>query len=180
MGESYAATLHLWPASPLPSSVACQLRLLGVDLQQFQAANGLITPHLTNDGQVGLELTLCDSYYGLTGLEGVLATLRLARINYTAWDCNGAGRSFDPGSGKEQAFAVLIDGEPVITANELDALEHYGSAEALLEQLRRRLARTTPPFGEILEPQQITLAVCEDDIVECEPRLALATKGERP
>ena len=39
--------------------------------------------------------------YGLTDLEAVLATLRLADISYVAWDVKegevaGTGRSFDP------------------------------------------------------------------------------------
>lgn len=168
MGESYVATLHFWPASPLPGSVAHQLSLLGVDLKELQAVNGVLTPYRTHDGGLGLEITLYDSYYRLTGVEGVLAILRLAGIHYSAWDCDGAGRSFDPASGEEQAFAVLTDGEPVITAPELDALGRYGSAEAVLEQLRRKLARTTPPFTETLAPEQVTLLVRDDDLIDDE------------
>ena len=113
-------------------------------------------------------------------MEGVLAILRLAGIHYTAWDCNGAGRSFDPASGEEQEFAVLTDGEPVITAPERDALEHYGSAEAVLEQLRRKLARTMPPFTETLAPEQGTLIVRDDDLVDDETGPVIEIEDRQP
>jgi hypothetical protein len=167
MGWSFTTTLNLWPASPLPSSVAYELRLRGllsVDLQKLQTTDGQITPHLTHDDALGIQITLHDCDYGITGLEGLLAILRLGRINYTVWDSNGIGRAFDAATNDEQLFTVLADGEPVITAAELDPLEHYGSAKALMQTLRRMLRRTTPPFRNALEPERVTLTIREDDL----------------
>jgi hypothetical protein len=166
MGSSFAATLNLWPASPLPSTVAYELRLLdllNVDLNKLQSTDGQISPHLTDDGELGLQIALHDRDYDITGLEGLLALLRLEHINYTAWDSKGIGRAFDAATNDEQTFTVLGDGTPFITAADLDPLEHYGSAEALLHAVRQMLRRTTPPFVEALKPEHVDLIIREDD-----------------
>lgn len=179
MGWSFTTTLNLWPASSLPSSVAYELRLLGllsVDLHKLQPSGEQITPHLTDDGELGLQITLHDH----THLEGLLALLRLARINYTLWDSNGTGRVFNAATNDEQTFTVLGNGAPVITAAELDPLEHYGSAEALLQTLRQLLRRTTPPFIATLKPEDITLTIHNDDPADDEDDDPIDTPDEHP
>ena len=80
--------------------------------------------------------------YGLTDLEAVLATLRLAGISYVAWDTKkgevaGTGRSFDPASAHRAPVHRDADGEPVLTASDLEEFEgRYGTAEALIEGIR--------------------------------------------
>jgi hypothetical protein len=171
VGDSHAATLNFWPASPLPASIVHQLQLLDVDVRQLRSESGLITPYITKSGQIGLELIFYESHCGLTGLEAVLATLRLGSIRYTAWDSHGAGTSFDPTDGAERRFPVLHDGEPVITEAELDPLPCSGSATDCIVRLRRRLGpqSTTPPFAGTLEPQQVKLTIHDDDLFGPEP-----------
>ena len=71
-----------------------------------------------------------------------LATLRLAGISYVAWDAKkgeiaGTGRSFDPATGTEHEFTVMGDGEPVLTASDLEEFEgRYGTAEGLIGGIR--------------------------------------------
>jgi hypothetical protein len=169
-------------ASPLPSSVAYELRLLGllsIDLHTLQSADGRITPHLTDDGALGLQITLHDPDYDISGLEGLLALLRLGHINYTIWDSNGIGRAFDAATNDEQTFTVLADGAPFLTAADLDPLERAGSAEALLQAVRQMLRRTTPPFVEALKPEHVDLIIREDDPALDEPEDPIDSEDER-
>lgn len=104
MNESYDVTVALWPATPLPAIVAHQLRQVGVDLSALKVKDGSLTASRTVDGAVVLELSFGDCRYGLTDLEGVLATTRLAHLSYIAWDAKkgeiaGTGRSYDPDVG---------------------------------------------------------------------------------
>ena len=66
------------------------------------------------------------------------------------------------------------------SAPELDALEHHRSAEALLEQLLRKLARTTPPFTETLAPEQVTLIVHDDDLLDDEASPVIDMEDRHP
>ncbi len=123
MYESYNAAIILWPATPLPASVAAQLHSAGVDLAAKKVNGGRLAVRRTPAGTVVLDITFECCQYGLTGLEAVLATLRLARISYVAWDVRegeiaGSGREFDPECGIERHFSVMADGEPLLTASD--------------------------------------------------------------
>ncbi len=129
MSESYEAALTLWPATTLTASVSRALLQAGVDLSRLGAKDVL---YRTSDGEIALQLTFPDSRHGITDLEGVLATLRLAGVAYVAWDTKkgelaGVGRSFHPRDAVEREFTVLAGGEPVLVARDLDAFEHYGT-----------------------------------------------------
>jgi hypothetical protein len=179
MNESYSATLTLWPATPLPESVAHQLRDVGVDLSALKVKDGSLTASRTVDGTVVLELSFGDCRYGLTDLEGVLAAARLAGLSYIAWDAKesetaGTGRSYDPDSHVERKCTVMADGEPVLTSSDLDAFEHFGTAEALLCEVRGWLRLPTPET--VGEPAHNTLTiVIEDDESD---QFALQTQAE--
>jgi hypothetical protein len=178
MGESYDATLTLWPASSLPASVADELRQAGIDVGQLNMKDGSATLYRTSEGEVALELSCEDSYYGITGLEPVLAQLRLAKISCYAWDegyheCHPMGRSFDPRSGVETEFVVLPDGAPVLMRADLDPLERFGSADALLERLRERVRRPTPAFTDTVKAAEFTVAIRND------AEVAAADGGDR-
>jgi hypothetical protein len=168
MNESHDATLTLWPATPLPQGVAHQLRQVGVDLSALKVKDGRFTASRTVDGTVVLELSFGDCRYGLTDLEGVLATARLAGLNYVAWDAKkseiaGTGRSYDPDRGVEREFTVLADGEPVLTWSDLAAFEHFGTAEALLREVRGWLRLPTPEKVGELEPNTLTIVIEDDE-----------------
>jgi len=148
----------------LPASVAEQLRRIGVDLADPQPAPGLSAKR-TGDGQLLLEVSR-EQRHGLTDLEAVLATLRLAGTNYVAWDAKqgeiaGIGRSYDTSSQIEREFTVMADGEPVLTASDLDEFEHYGTAEALLGEIRGWLRLPLPRNLEELD--RFTIAVETED-----------------
>jgi hypothetical protein len=168
MNESHDATLTLWPATPLLESVAHQLRQVGVDLSAFKVKDGRFTASRTVDGAVVLELSFGDCRYGLTGLEGVLAAARLAGLSYVAWDAKkgeiaGTGRSYDPDSHVEREFTVMADGEPVLTSSDLDAFEHFGTAEALLREVRGWLRLPTPETVGELAPGTLTILIEDDE-----------------
>jgi hypothetical protein len=171
MHESYDATLTLWPATPLPASVAHQLRELGVDLSALKVKDGWFTARRTADDTVVLELSFGDCPCGLTDLEAVLATARLAGLGYVAWgtkktEIAGPARSYDPDSGVEQEFTVMADGEPVFTASDLDAFEHFGTAEALLGEVRKWLRLPMPETVGELGPDALTIVIEDDESEE--------------
>jgi hypothetical protein len=168
MTESYDVTLTLWPATPLPASVAHQLRQVGVDLSALDVKDGSLTASSTITGAVVLDLSFGDCRYGLTDLEGVLATARLAGLSYVAWDAKkgeiaGTGRSYDPDGGVEREFTVMSDGEPVLTSRDLDAFEHFGTAEALLCEVRTWLRLPTPETVGELAPDTLSIVIEDDD-----------------
>lgn len=165
MRDSYDTTLILWPATPLRASVADQLRDVGVALTEPQASQGCLAARRTEDGQLVLEIS-AERLHGLTDLEAVLATLRLARVSYVAWDARkseiaGAGRSYDPDSRVEREFTVMADGEPVLTLSDLKEFEgRYGTAEGLLEGIQTWLRLPLPQnlsevngFTVVIEPE---------------------------
>jgi hypothetical protein len=168
MNESYHAAITLWPATPLPASVAAELHSAGVDLAAKKVNDGRLTTRCTPEGVVVLDLSFERCQYGLTGLEAVLATLRLARISYVAWvrdgEIAGTGRAFDPDSGIEQQFSVTADGEPVLTASDLEEFEgRFGTAEALLESIKGWLRLPTPEELTDLDPHEVTILTVPDD-----------------
>jgi hypothetical protein len=165
MRDSYDTTLILWPATPLAASVADELRGIGVPLAEPEAAPGWLTAQRTEDGQLVLEISR-EHLHGLTDLEAVLATLRLAGVSYVAWDAKkseiaGTGRSYDPDSRVEREFTVMPDGEPVLTLSDLNEFEgRYGTAEGLLEGVQAWLRLPLPQnlseangFTIVVEPE---------------------------
>jgi hypothetical protein len=173
MRPTFTATLSLWPASPLPTAVAYELRLLGLlteDLHHLETDTGHITIHRTTDGALGLQITLHDYGYAITALDGLLALLRQGHINYRIWDTNGRGRCFDATTAHERPFTVIGNGVSVITAADLKQVGQHDSTEALLETLARMLTRTTPPFREPLDPERTTIAIRRDDPADDELR----------
>jgi hypothetical protein len=164
MCDSYDTTLILWPATPLPASVVNQLRDIGVELGNPEATRECLTAQRTEDGQLLLEISR-EQLHGLTDLEAVLATLRLAGVSYVAWDSKksdvaGTGRSYDHDSRVEREFTVRPDGEPVLTASDLEQFERYGTAEALLGEIRGWLRLALPEnlseadgFTIVIEPE---------------------------
>jgi hypothetical protein len=165
MCDSYHTTLILWPATPLAANVAEQLRRIGVELANPQAAPSCLSAKRAGDGQLLLEVSR-EQLHGLTDLEAVLATLRLAGANYVAWDAKrgeiaGIGRSYDSDSRVEREFTVMADGEPVLTASDLEEFEHYGTAEALLGEIRAWLHLPLP--RNLTELDSFTIAVEPDD-----------------
>lgn len=164
MHESHEATLTLWPATPLPAAVAHQLRSVGVDLSTLTVKGGWLAARRTADDTVVLELSFGDCPYGLTGLEAVLAAARLAGLGYVAWgtrksEIAGPARSYDPASGVEHEFTVMADGEPVLTSSDLDAFEHFGTAEALLCEVRRSLRLPIPETVEELTSDALSFVI---------------------
>jgi len=169
MNQSHDATLTFWPATPLPASVAHQLHELGVDLSTFKVNEGWLTAQRTAEQTVVLELSFGDCRYGLTDLEAVLATLRLAGISYVAWDAKkgeiaGTGRSFDPAAGIEREFTVMGDGEPVLTASDLEEFEgRYGNAEALIEGIQTWLRLPVPQHLSELSTDDLAIVTVPDE-----------------
>lgn len=167
MYESYRATLTLWPATTIPRSVARQLHSVGVDLSACKIDGGSFTASRTIENDVVLNLSFSDRGWSLTDLEATLAAARLAGLSYVAWDAKdgeiaGTGRAYDPDSRVEQEFTVMSDGEPILTRSDLDSLEHFGTAEALLSEIRRWLRLPTPEtVGEI--PRDTLSILIEDD-----------------
>jgi len=168
MNESYNATLTLWPAQPLPARVAHELHELGVNLSTFTVNDGWLTGSCTNDNTLVLDVSFGRRRHGLTDLEALLATLRLADISYVAWDIKqgeiaGTGRSFDPATRIEREFTVMADGEPVLTASDLDAFEHFGTAEALLCEVRSWLRLPIPDSLTELTVEELAIVIVPDD-----------------
>ena len=172
MRDSYDTTLILWPATPLAASVADELRGIGVPLAEPHTAQGCLTAQRTEDGQLLLEISR-EQLHGLTDLEAVLATLRLAGVSYVAWDAKkseiaGTGRSYDPDSHMEREFTVMPDGEPVLTLSDLNEFEgRYGTAEGLLEGIQTWLQLPLPQnlsevdgFTIVIEPEDTDEEEC--------------------
>jgi len=169
MNGSYNATLALWPATPLPANVAHELHALGVNLSTFTVNNGWLTASCTGDDTLVLELSFGHRRCGLTDLEAVLATLRLAGISYVAWDIKqgeaaGTGRSFDPATRIERQFTVMADGGPVLTASDLEQFEgRYGTAEALIDGIRDWLRLPIPDSLTELNVEELAIVIVPDD-----------------
>ncbi len=165
--ESYNTTLIFWPATPLAASVAEELRSIDVQFTDRQAIGGWVTPYRTEEGELLLEIT-GELAHGLTDLEAVLATLRLADVSYIAWDTKksdvaGTARAYDPASRVEREFTVMPDGEPVLTASDLqqEFEGRFGTAEGLLEGIQAWLR---PPLPENLsEIGSFTVVVKRDE-----------------
>jgi hypothetical protein len=168
MRDSYDTTLILWPATPLAASVADELRDVGVPLTEPQASPGCVTARRTQDGQLVLEISR-ERLHGLTDLEAVLATLRLAGVSYVAWDARkseiaGTARSYDPDSRVEREFTVMPDGEPVLTLSDLNEFEgRYGTAEGLLEGIQTWLRLPLPQNLSEVNGFTIVIDPDEDD-----------------
>jgi hypothetical protein len=169
MNESYNSTLTLWPATPLPANVAHELHELGVNLSTFTVNDGWLTASRTGEDTLVLDLSFGRHRCGLTDLEAVLATLRLAGISYVAWDVKqgeaaGTGRSFDPATRIERQFTVMADGEPVLTASDLEEFEgRYGTAEALLDGIREWLRLPIPDSLTELTVEELAIVTVPDD-----------------
>lgn len=171
--DSYDTTLILWPATPLAASVADELRGIGVPLAEPEATPGWLTAQRTEDGQLVLEISR-EQLHGLTDLEAVLATLRLAGVSYVAWDAKqaeiaGIARSYDPESRVEREFTVMPDGEPVLTLSDLNEFEgRYGTAEGLLEGVQAWLRLPLPQnlsqvdgFTIVIEPEDVRARIAQ-------------------
>jgi hypothetical protein len=134
--------------------MAHELERVGGDPSRLDANEGRLTAIHTLDGTVVLKLSLDRSCYGLTEVEGILATARMTGLGYVAWevkqgDIAGTGRSYDPSLG-ERVFTVISDGQPVLTLDDLDAFEHVGSAEGLLRHMQGVLRLPSPErIGEL-------------------------------
>jgi hypothetical protein len=167
MDESYSA-ITLWPAASLPASVARELHRLEVDLAAQEVNDGLFTARRTPDGTIVLDLSFDNRRYGLTDLEAVLATLRLARISYVAWDeiaC--VGYAFDPASDTERRFNIVADGKPVLTASDLAQFEdRYRDAEALVDAIRAWLRLPIPDGLSDLADGELTIVTVPDETDE--------------
>lgn len=186
MYESYNAAIILWPATPLPASVAVQLHSAGVDLTAKKVNGGRLAVRRTPAGTVVLDLTFECCQYGLTGLEAVLATLRLARISYVAWDVRegeiaGSGRDFDPTSGIERHFSVMADGEPLLTASDLEEIEGGSlNAEELIGAIRAWLALPVPNGLTDLADGEVTILTVPDEEDEDDDRVEIMGAVEEP
>jgi hypothetical protein len=169
MNESYNATLTLWPATPLPASVARELQELGVNLTTFTVNNGWFAASRNGDATLVLDLSFSSRRCGLSDLEGVLATLRLARISYVAWDVKdgelaGMGRSYDPATGIERQFTVMADGEPVLSASDLEEFaSRYGTAEELIAAIRSWLCLPISDSLTQLTVEDLAIVTLPDD-----------------
>ncbi len=160
MCEMGLVTVSLWPATPLLSSVACELGRIGIDVRRLPEPKA--TLELTHAGQGGLRLELHDCGDGLSDVEALLATLRLAKVNYVAWDLQGRGCRFESWRGSGEAFAVSPDGRAVITRADLDRLDGARCGDVLLDLLRGMVGRATPPFAGHVS-RQTMIVVCDDD-----------------
>ncbi len=145
----YSSHLTLWPATPLTAGVARELTWLGVDLAAIQVNKGTLSASRAEEVLV-LDFGFQDMLYGLTDLEAVLATLRLADISYVAWDLEdgaaaGNGRAYDARLGIEQRFTVTPAGEPVLSVSDLEEFEdRCDTAEDLISALQASLRLAIP------------------------------------
>lgn len=179
MYDTYNAAIILWPAIPLPASVAAELHSAGVDLATKKVNSGRLAAKRTPEGDVVLDLTFESCQWGLDGMEAVLARLRLAHISYVAWDARegeiaGVGRAFEPDRGIETCFSVMADGEPILTASDLEELEgSSGTAEALLETIKGWLRLPTPENLTDLDPDELSIPIVPDDEENTDETIAL-------
>ncbi len=91
-----------------------------------------------------------------------------AGLSYVAWgtgktEIAGPARFYDPESDVEREFTVMADGEPVLTSSDLDAFEHFGTAEALLCEVRKWLRLPKPETVGELEPDTLTIVIQDDE-----------------
>jgi len=184
--ESYNAAIILWPATPLPASVAAELHSAGVDLDAKKVNGGRLAARRTPEGTVVLDLTFESCQWGLDGMEAVLATLRLARISYVAWDVRegeiaDTGHEFDPERGIERCFTVMADGEPILTASDLQEFEgRFGTAEALLESIKGLLRLLTPEELTDLDADEVTIVTVPDEADEDDDHMEIIGAVEEP
>lgn len=169
MNASHEVALTLWPATPLPATVAEELLRVSVDLRNIYGDDTSIYLYRTSKGQAVLQITLKRSPFGMTDFEGVLATLRLADLAYVVWDTEsgahtGVARSFDPRERVEREFAVSACGEPLLTAGNLAEFERYGTVEALLRQIRHWLTLPAREFTELLNPAEMAIVASESEL----------------
>jgi hypothetical protein len=171
MTESYKLSLTLWPAQPLPESVALELHALGVNLSRFTVEEGQFAARRDREQTIVLDLVFRGNRT-MPDLEALLATLRLADISYFAWDIKrgavtGTSRSFDPASRIERQFTVTADGEPVLTAHELQELEgRYGVPETLIERALDRLRVFIPTGLTEIGPEELVIAIVPEECPE--------------
>jgi len=169
MHESYNAAITLWPAAKLPASVAEELRSAGVDLNTKKVNGGRLAVQSTPEGTLVLDLTFESCQWGLSGLEAVLARLRLARISYVAWDVRegeiaGTCHEFNRDTGVESCFSVMADGEPILTASDLKEFQgRHDTAETLLAAIRRWLRLPIPRDLTDLADGEQTIEIVPDD-----------------
>lgn len=159
----YQVSLSLWTAASLSADMAHALGHVGVDLSRSEVNNGRLTAARTADGAIVLKLSLDRCCYGLTEVEGILATARLNGVGYVAWELKGdeitgIGRSYDPLNG-EREFTVTANGEPVLTLGDLDAFEHVGTAAALLRHMQSVLRLPEPQKIEELDPGSLSILI---------------------
>lgn len=168
MYESYNAAITLWPAAELPASVAEELRSAGVDLNAKKVNGGRLAVRSTPEGALVLDLTFESCPWGLSGLEAVLARLRLARISYVAWDVRegeiaGTCHEFNPETGVESCFSVMADGEPILTASDLEEFQgRHDTAETLLAAIRKSLRLPIPHDLTDLADGEQTIEIVPD------------------
>ena len=76
----------------------------------------------------------------------------------------GTGRSFDPATGIERQFTVMGDGEPVLTASDLEEFEgRYGTAEGLIGGIREWLRLPIPNDLSELSTDELAIETVPDD-----------------
>ncbi|MGA9313925.1 MAG: hypothetical protein WBV77_04775 [Solirubrobacteraceae bacterium] len=186
MYESYNAAIILWPATPLPANVAAELHNAGVDLTAKKVNGGRLAAKCSPEGTVVLDLTFESRQWGLDGMEAVLATLRLARISYVAWDVRegeiaGTGREFQPERGIERYFSVMADGEPILTASDLEEFEgRFGTAETLLNSIRGWLRLPTPEDLTDLGLDELSIPIVPEEEDEDDDRVEIIGAVEDP
>ena len=179
----YNTAITLWPAASLPANVAHELQKIGVDLAAQKVNDGWFTARRTSDGGViVLDLAFGDCQYGLTDLEALLATLRLARIAYVAWDeiaCIGC--AFDTASGIERQFNIVADGKPVLTASNLEELEdRYRDAGELTDAIRAWLRLPIPNDLTDLADGEVVILTLPDETDEDDDIIEIIGDLDRP
>jgi hypothetical protein len=179
MHESYSA-ITLWPAASLPASVARELQRLGVNLATQEVNDGLVTVRATPEGTVVLDVSFDNYTYGLIDLEAALATLRIARISYLAWDeLASIGYAFDPATEIERQFNTVADGKPVFTSGDLKQLEdRYHDAEALVDAIRAWLRPPIPDDLSDLPDGELTIAIVPDEEDEDDDRIEIVSEAD--
>lgn len=183
MSPFYNSHLTLWPATPLPASVEAELAHLGVDVAAMQMTKGTLAAYRTPEQALLLELSFEDRRYGLSDLEAVLATLRLADISYVAWDLEdgaaaGNGCSYNAPFRHEKKFTVTAAGEPVLSYGDLEAFDvSYDTAEDLFDALQASLCLSTPTHLTEASAADVAIEIAPDND---EPDEQIAAVDEPP
>jgi hypothetical protein len=131
--------------------------------------DGSLAGWRTRNGTIVLELSFTERQFGLTDLEAVLASLRLAGISYLAWETQtgrltGAARAFDRVSATERQLTVTAAGEPVLTAADVAYFDgRYNTAEAVIEAIQARLRPPTPRRLTAVSVGQLRIAIVPDE-----------------